>query len=87
VLALDQATGKLAWSVEATGCSPITGYDNTICFVDRTENGRLIAVSRDTGQPAWHVSGLNSCNAFVTIGRQGYLMTDDSEILALAFDL
>lgn len=86
VLALDQATGRPVWSVKAAGCSPITECDNKICFVDRTEEGRLVAVNRLTGRPAWHVSGLNSCNAFVRIGRQGYLMTNDSELLALAFD-
>jgi outer membrane protein assembly factor BamB len=87
VLALDAATGNPAWEIKAVGCSPITEYDDMICFVDRSEQGRLVAVSRHTGQEAWQISGLHSCNAFVKIGRRGYLVTDDSEVLALSFDL
>jgi len=86
VLALDQATGKSIWSVKADGCSQITEYDNMICFVDRTREGRLVAVRRNTGQEIWQVSGLHSCNAFVRVGQRGYLKTNDNVILAFAFD-
>jgi outer membrane protein assembly factor BamB len=86
VLALDQATGKSIWSFEADGCSQITEYDNMIFFVDRTREGRLVAVGRNTGQEIWQVSGLNSCNAFIRIGQRGYLKTNDNVILAFAFD-
>ena len=86
VLALDQATGKSIWSVKADGCSQITEYDNMICFVDRTREGRLVAVGRNTGQEIWQVSGLHSCNAFVRNGKRGYLKTNDNVILAFAFD-
>jgi outer membrane protein assembly factor BamB len=86
VLALDQATGKSIWSVKADGCSQITEYDNMICFVDRTKEGRLVAVKRNTGQEIWQVSGLHSCNAFVRVGKRGYLKTNDNVILAFAFD-
>jgi outer membrane protein assembly factor BamB len=86
VLALDKATGKPVWSVKADGCSQITEYDNMICFVDRTKEGRLVAVKRNTGQEIWQVSGLQSCNAFVRIGKRGYLKTNDNVILAFAFD-
>lgn len=87
VLALDRTTGRPVWSIEAAGCSPITEYDNMICYVDRTEEGRLVAVHRHTGREVWQISGVNSCDAFVGIGRRGYLVTDDREVLALAFDL
>jgi outer membrane protein assembly factor BamB len=86
VLALDKATGKSIWSVKADGCSQITEYDNMICFVDRTREGRLVAVGRNTGQEIWQVSGLHSCNAFVRLGKRGYLKTNDNVILAFAFD-
>jgi outer membrane protein assembly factor BamB len=86
VLALDQATGKSIWSIKADGCSQISEYDNMICFVDRTREGRLVAVKRNTGQEIWQVSGLQSCNAFVRIGKRGYLKTNDNVVLAFAFD-
>jgi len=86
VVALDRGTGDAVWEVKAAGCSPITEYDNMICFVDRTREGRLVAVGRRTGQAAWEVSGLHSCNAFVRVGGRGYLMTDDSIVSAFAFD-
>lgn len=86
VLAMDQATGKSVWNVRADGCSQITGYDDMICFVDRTREGRLVAVTRNTGQEIWQVPGLQSCNAFVRVGQRGYLKTNDNIILAFAFD-
>lgn len=87
VLALDAATGDPAWEFKATGCSPITEYDDMICFVDRSEQGRLVAVSRHTGRESRQISGFHSCNAFVKIGGRGYLVTDDSEVVALSLDL
>jgi outer membrane protein assembly factor BamB len=86
VLALDQATGKSVWNVRADGCSQITGYDDMICFIDRTREGRLVAVTRNTGREIWQVPGLQSCNAFVRVGKRGYLKTNDNIILAFAFD-
>ena len=85
VLALDQDTGEPVWEVEATGCSPITAYDGVLCFIDRTRQGRLVAVGCETGRTAWQVPGLGSCNAFVKVGRQGYLKIDGSVVLAFAF--
>jgi len=86
VLALDQLTGKSIWRVQAEGCSQITEYDNMICFIDRTREGRLVAVTRNTGREVWQVPGLHSCNALFRVGKRGYLKTNDNVILAFAFD-
>jgi len=85
VLALDQAAGDPVWQVKAAGCSPVTEWDDLVCFVDRTREGRLIAINRHTGRIAWQVPGLHSCNAFVKVGRRGYLKTEDSVVLAFTF--
>jgi outer membrane protein assembly factor BamB len=86
VLALDQADGEPLWTIEATGCSPITMCDNTICFIDSAREGSLVAARRYDGDVAWRIPGLHSCNAFVKVGRRGYLKTNDSVVLAFAFD-
>jgi outer membrane protein assembly factor BamB len=85
VLALDQATGDLVWKVKAAGCSPVTECDDLVCFIDRTRDGRLIAINRQTGRITWQVPGLHSCNAFVKVGGRGYLKTEDSVVLAFTF--
>lgn len=85
VLALDQATGDPVWKVRAAGCSPVTECDDLVCFVDRTREGRLIAINRHTGRITWQVPGLHSCNAFVKVGRRGYLKTEDSIVRAFTF--
>lgn len=87
VLALDQADGEHLWTIEATGCSPITACDDTICFIDSAREGSLVAARCDNGDVAWKVPGLHSCNAFVKVGQRGYLKTNDSVVLAFAFDL
>jgi outer membrane protein assembly factor BamB len=87
VLALDQADGEFVWTIEATGCSPITACDDTVCFIDSAREGSLVAARRDGGDVVWKVPGLHSCNAFVRVGQRGYLKTNDNVILAFAFDL
>jgi outer membrane protein assembly factor BamB len=82
VLALDQGTGDPVWQVDAAGCNPVTECDDLVCFVDRTQEGRLIAINRHTGRVTWQVPGLNSCSAFVMVGKRGYLKTEDSIVLA-----
>jgi outer membrane protein assembly factor BamB len=86
VLALDQVDGEPLWTIEATGCSPITACDDTICFIDSAREGSLVAARRYTGDVVWKVPGLHSCNAFVRAGERGYLKTNDNVILAFAFD-
>lgn len=85
VLALDQSSGNPVWDVNATGCSPITAYDDMICFVDSTREGRLMAVNRYTGHTAWQIPGLHSCSSFVKVGGRGYLNTNDRVVLAFSF--
>ena len=86
VLALDQKNGESLWEIEATGCSPITTYDNTICFIDSTGEGSLVGARQYNGDILWKVPGLLSCNAFVRAGERGYLKTNDNVVLAFAFD-
>ena len=86
VLALDQVDGEPLWTIEATGCSPITACDDTICFIDSAREGSLVAARRYTGDVVWRVPGLHSCNAFVRAGERGYLKTNDNVVLAFAFD-
>lgn len=86
VLALDQKDGNPIWKIEASGCSPITACDDKICFIDSAQEGHLVAVNRHNGHKIWQIPGLHSCNAFVKIGRRGYLKTNDSVVLAFAFD-
>ena len=86
VLALDQADGESLWTIEATGCSPITAFDDTICFIDSAREGSLVGAHRYHGQVLWKVPGLHSCNAFVRAGERGYLKTNDNVVLAFAFD-
>jgi outer membrane protein assembly factor BamB len=86
VLALDQADGERLWMIEATGCSPITAYDDTICFIDSAREGSLVGARRYNGHVVWKVPGLHSCNAFITAGERGYLKTNDNVVLAFAFD-
>ena len=85
VLALDQANGEPLWTIEATGCSPITACDDTICFIDSAREGALLGVRRDDGDIVWKVPGLHSCHAFVRAGERGYLKTNDNVVLAFAF--
>ena len=85
VIALARDSGEPVWEVKADGCSPVTEYNDLICFIDRNEEGRLIAINRHTGRRAWQVPGLGSCNAFVGMGRRGYLKTEDSIVRAFAF--
>jgi len=86
VLALSQKDGNPIWKIEATGCSPITACDDKICFTDTSREGHLVAVNRHNGHKIWQIPGLHSCNAFVKIGKRGYLKTNDSVVLAFAFD-
>ncbi|OHB76742.1 MAG: hypothetical protein A2Z25_02480 [Planctomycetes bacterium RBG_16_55_9] len=86
VLALDQADGEPLWTIEATGCSPVTLCDQTVCFIDGAREGSLVAARRDDGQIVWKIPGLHSCHAFVKVGQRGYLKTNDSIVLAFAFD-
>jgi outer membrane protein assembly factor BamB len=86
VLALNQKDGNPIWKIEATGCSPITACDDKICFTDTSQEGHLMAVNRHNGHKIWQIPGLHSCNAFVKIGERGYLKTNDSVVLAFAFD-
>jgi outer membrane protein assembly factor BamB len=86
VLALDQADGECLWTIEATGCSPITVCNETVCFIDSAREGSLVAARRDNGDVVWKVPGLHSCNAFVRVGERGYLKTNDNVVVAFAFD-
>ena len=86
VLALNQKDGNPIWKIEATGCSPITTCDDKICFTDSSQEGHLMAVNRHNGHKIWQIPGLHSCNAFVKIGKRGYLKTNDSVVLSFAFD-
>jgi|GEM_PF-1990223 len=86
VLALDQADGEQIWTIDATGCSPITVSDDTICFIDSAREGSLVGARRYNGDIVWKVPGLHSCNAFVRAGERGYLKTNDNVVLAFAFD-
>ena len=85
VLALDQADGESLWTIEATGCSPITAFDGTICFIDSAREGALVGARCYNGDILWKVPGLLSCNAFVRAGERGYLVTNDNIVLAFAF--
>lgn len=85
VLALDQTDGEPLWMIEATGCSPVTVCDDTICFVDSAGEGSLVGARRYNGDVVWKVPGLHSCNAFVKAGERGYLKTNDNVVLAFAF--
>ena len=85
VLALDQADGESLWTIEATGCSPITAFDGTICFIDSAREGSLVGARCYNGDILWKVPGLHSCNAFVRAGERGYLVTNDNIVLAFAF--
>ncbi len=86
VLALDQIDGGRLWTIEATGCSPITACDDTICFIDSAGEGSLVGARRYNGEIVWKVPGLHSCNAFIRAGERGYLKTNDNVVLAFAFD-
>ncbi|MBN2313486.1 MAG: PQQ-binding-like beta-propeller repeat protein [Sedimentisphaerales bacterium] len=86
VLALDQENGEHLWTIEATGCSPITTCDDTICFIDSTREGSLVGARCYNGDVVWKVPGLHSCNAFIRAGERGYLKTNDNVVLAFAFD-
>jgi outer membrane protein assembly factor BamB len=86
VLALDQADGERLWTIEATGCSPITACADTVCFIDSAREGSLVAARCSNGEVVWKVPGLHSCNAFVKVGQHGYLKTNDNVVLAFAFD-
>lgn len=85
VLALDQVDGEPLWTIEATGCSPITAFDDMICFIDSAREGSLVGACRYNGDVLWKVPGLHSCNAFVRAGERGYLKTNDNVVLAFAF--
>jgi outer membrane protein assembly factor BamB len=86
VMALDQIDGEHLWTIEATGCSPITACDDTICFIDSAREGSLVGARSYNGDVAWKVPGLHSCNAFIRAGERGYLKTNDNVVLAFAFD-
>jgi outer membrane protein assembly factor BamB len=86
VLAMDQADGERLWTIEATGCSPITACADTVCFIDSAREGSLVAARCYNGEVVWKVPGLHSCNAFVKVGQHGYLKTNDNVVLAFAFD-
>jgi len=86
VLTLDQENGEPLWTIESTGCSPITACDDTICFIDSTRQGSLVGARCYNGEVVWKVPGLHSCNAFIRAGERGYLKTNDNVVLAFAFD-
>jgi outer membrane protein assembly factor BamB len=86
VLALDQENGEHLWTIEATGCSPITTCDDTLCFIDSAREGSLVGARCYNGAVVWKVPGLLSCNAFIRAGERGYLKTNDNVVLAFAFD-
>lgn len=85
VLALDPADGEPLWAIEATGCSPVSRYEDTICFIDSAGEGSLVGARRYDGDVVWKVPGLLSCNAFIRAGERGYLKTNDNVVLAFAF--
>jgi len=51
---------------------------------DTGGGGRLLAVDPRTGEQAWEVAGLQSCDAFVKLEGTGYLKTTDGTIHAFA---
>ena len=85
ILALDGRTGKPMWRCAAEGCGPLTVVDGLLHFVDSSGRGRLVALHPHTGQTAWEIAGIRSCDAFAKVGRTGYIRTRDGIVHALAF--
>jgi outer membrane protein assembly factor BamB len=82
---LSRADGDNLWTCQASGCGAVTYADGLLWFVDSQDQGGLIAINSNTGQKAWELPGLRSCNAFVKVGRVGYLKTLDGVVHAIFF--
>jgi hypothetical protein len=80
IQALNAATGRLLWSCPATGCNPVTYSDRLAYFVDSRSRGSLKALDRHTGSKVWELSGVKSCNAFITVNNIGFLKSQDGTI-------
>jgi len=84
VLALAAASGDLVWSHPAEGCSPVTVAADLVHFVDSGRGGRLVALDRRTGRPAWQVPGLRSCWAVASADGTDFVKTWNGVLYALA---
>jgi outer membrane protein assembly factor BamB len=84
VVALDGRSGNPLWRYAAQGCGPMTRNEGLLHFADAREGGRLVAVNERTGEEAWLVAGLRSCNGFVRLGGTGYIKTLDGVVHAIA---
>jgi len=85
VQALDRTTGQLLWTFPATGCNPLTYTEELAYFVDSSDQGRLIALDRYTGNKVWQLEGMKSCNAFIKVDSTGFLKTHDGVVYAIIF--
>ncbi|MFW6158000.1 MAG: PQQ-binding-like beta-propeller repeat protein [Planctomycetota bacterium] len=84
VQAFAVATGDRLWSCRASGCGAMSLVGGRLCFADTTDRGRLVALDRRTGQPAWQIAGIRSCDGFARVGGTGYIKTQDGIVHAIA---
>ena len=85
IVALSHRTGERLWRRAAEGCGPLTRSGGLVHFVDTRAEGRLVALSERSGQTAWEIPGIRSCDGFTKVGDTGYIKTQDGIVHALAF--
>lgn len=83
VAAFEGHTGKLAWSVPMSGCSPISAAGDTVYVVEGKEGKGLHALRADTGASVWAKELASSCSGLVVAGRMAYLSGHDGSLHAL----
>ena len=83
VQALDRQSGELLWAYASGGGSGITYSNGKIYFVD--SNGSLTALYEQSGNKVWQLAGMNSCDAFVKVGKTGYIRTNEGTIRKIIF--
>ncbi len=85
IRALDGTTGRLLWTCPAQGCNPVTYANDLAYFVDSSDQGRLVALDRYTGDRVWELAGIKSCDAFIRVNGTGFLKFPDGTVRALIF--
>lgn len=80
---LDLNTGRRLWSHAAQGCGPLSCSEGRLCYVDTSDEGRVISLDERTGRKCWEIPGLRSCHAFIQKGRHGYLKTQSGTLIAI----